>query len=648
MVNYADFRLEQYVNTIPVGELAGEPFYIADIILAMEFAKLNGILRGPKSSGKTQLMRDAVNGHFGGEKHALWETGRADFRPKDLFERLNLSVAKGNYSLLPEIKTAYDDGEIKYFVSALPQDRHGTSPGWAEISEQQVQDLLKRYSATTDQLVELKNISKHFFAIDEYNRCPEVIMNLFYGMMTGMHGNTSLGDGYYCGLAAVNPEDYEGTFKMDAAMWARFHIAIDVAAYPITIADKDELNKRNLSPDVHDSEVRDLTQEIFAVYQKIKAMSPTTEERAALQYFQSGLDTCTKTTRSKELIDWPRYCSSIGCEKQTKLCGTVKALDARAIRAVYRLAKGLEEVARLKKGSEDAAVPIVESFSLAYQFVAPFKGIIHPKEVKEARGIEALVLNEKMPAIKKNLSDVLESLNKVITLGWHKKPNGGNLKKEYDQAGQSAVYEQITAEVRSRYTIEKALSPQEIIKDLPEVFEQELKKRVAQMVQSQLPAYERGILDFLQKENQTFYDQVSQLKQGFSKKAYEQMKKQNPGLSNSLEELNDQCGRQFQAAIFGVAGQIFDSSDVRSAAALLQVPPTEVDKAVTEVLAALPGKKISFFPEDKKAQCEAETKKELTKKLAEILSQSMRKEIEESMSGEKSFLRHFYAEALHG
>ena len=45
MVNYADFRLEQYVNTIPVGELAGEPFYIADIILAMEFAKLNGILR---------------------------------------------------------------------------------------------------------------------------------------------------------------------------------------------------------------------------------------------------------------------------------------------------------------------------------------------------------------------------------------------------------------------------------------------------------------------------------------------------------------------------------------------------------------------------------------------------------------------------
>ena len=74
--------------------------------------------------------------------------------------------------------------------------------------------------------------------------------------------------------------------------------------YPITIADKDELNKRNLSPDVHDSEVRDLTQEIFAVYQKIKAMSPTTEERAALQYFQSGLDTCTKTTRSKELIDY--------------------------------------------------------------------------------------------------------------------------------------------------------------------------------------------------------------------------------------------------------------------------------------------------------------------------------------------------------
>ena len=293
MVRYSDFKLEQYVNTNPVGRLGSEDFYFQDIVLAMELGKLNGILRGPKSTGKTQLMRDVCNGHFGGEKHSLWETGRTDFRPKDLFERLNLSVARGAYQSLPEIKPVFKDGKVSYLINTHVVDDLGqVTLRWGEISGEAVQRILEQHSTTTDKLTELKNLDKNFFAIDEYNRCPEIVMNLFYGLMTGEINHDGLvkrlGDGYYAGLAAVNPEDYEGTFKMDAAMWARFHVVLDFGAYPITVTDKDELNRRNLSPDVHNSTVRDLSSEIFAIYQKIKEKKLTIEERVILQYLQSN------------------------------------------------------------------------------------------------------------------------------------------------------------------------------------------------------------------------------------------------------------------------------------------------------------------------------------------------------------------------
>lgn len=648
MTAYTDFNLEQYVNTNKVGALAGEDIFLQDVILAMEFGKLNGILRGPKSTGKTQLMRDVYNGHFGGQRHGLWEMGRADFKPKDLFEKLNLSIARGSYSSLPEIKTVYgDNGKARYLVSTMSLGDSGQIvPGWKEISEQEVKQIIESCSTTTDQLVQLKNVERNFFCIDEYNRCPEVIMNMFYGMMTGEINHDGevvcLGNGYYSGLGAVNPEDYEGTFKMDAAMWARFHVAIDFAAYPITVADKDELNRRNLSPDVHNSTTRDLTKEIFAAYEKIKAQKLTVKERVILQYFQSALDLCVKAGKSKEIIDWPRHCASSGCDKHTKLCGTVKGLDARAIRAVYRLAKGLEEVVRLKKGREQVEIDSVDSFSLAYQFIAPYKGVLHPKEVKEARGIEALVLAEKIPAIKLNLTEVIDSLEKAVSIiGNTTAPKTLTASKtRFDQLGKTAEYEAVVNGVKQKYTVRKQMSVKEIVKEIPQVWEEKLKTALLEMVKTDLATYEAGILSMLKEQNEQLHSRALTMKEGISKKEFPQKVAKKDALP-PLDVMNKKCNELYVQTLLQVAESLFSSTDANTAAEMISMPAEDVQKAAQTAEKELPKKEIEFIPEDQKAQCEIETQKELAKKLAQLTAEKHKAELKQHLAGEKSFLSHF-------
>ncbi|MBU0470497.1 MAG: hypothetical protein ABIA37_02185 [Candidatus Woesearchaeota archaeon] len=652
MATYDDFKLEQYVNTNPVGRIGDETIFLRDVILGMEFSKLNGILRGPKSSGKTQLMRDIYNGHFGGDEHALWEMGRTDFRPKDLFEKLNLSVARGGYSSLPEIRTAYKDGRIRHLISTFEVDKSGQiSPQWKEITEREVKQILEIHSTTSDQLVQLKNIEKNFFTIDEYNRCPEVIMNLFYGLMTGEINHEGkiirLGDGYYSGLAAVNPEDYEGTFKMDAAMWARFHVAVDFAAYPITVADKDELNQRNLSPDVHNSSLRDLTKNIFAIYEKVRSKQPTFEERLILQYFQSGLDLCTEAGRSKELLDWPRHCASKGCSKHTKICGTVKGLDARAIRAVYRLAKGLEEVVRLKMDREDIEINPVDSFSLAYQFVAPYKGVLHPKEVKEARGIEALVLAEKMPSIRTNLADVIESMNKsLLILG---KKSGQKevtaTKKNFRELGQESEYDKVLDNVEKKYTVRRKLSFEEVAQEIPQIYEAMLKKTFSAAVQTGLIDHEPGILAFLKQQNEALYTQLITLKKGISKKDYNNLPVPKEK-KVSLEEINKKMNDRYTSILSQVVETVFCSSGALVAAESLSIPVDKIATMVKKAQKELPDKEIEYVPEDKKQQYETEKGLRLRKKLAEIIAEQHKAELEKHLKGEKSFLSYFVAEEM--
>jgi MoxR-like ATPase len=406
-LSYDDLKLPNYVNTRIVGNIGGVELILQDVIAGGLFAGLNFFMRGQKSTGKTQLMRDVYNSYFGGSENALWETGRPDFKPSEIYEELNLSLARGTSESLPKIKAVLNKkGELEHMIE--------TSEGWEPISEQYRDSLIKKYSATTDSITALKNLDKKAFFIDEFNRCPEVIMNTFYGMMTGeFQSNGSvvhLGNGYYAGMAAANPENYDGTFDMDAAMWARFHIVLDFDAFPPRIEDDNLLNKRNLAPTITASRKKNLTREIEAQYSEISHEEPDDAELAVLQYFENGMHLCVKDRKSKSVIKWPASCMQ-GCENSSGICGSLSGLDRRAVAAVYRLAKGLERVALLK--DSNAEIDPIESLTLAYKFVAPYKGVVSPRNAGEKAGIEALVLEEEIPAIRENLRKKIALLSEI-------------------------------------------------------------------------------------------------------------------------------------------------------------------------------------------------------------------------------------------
>ena len=630
---YDRFKLKNYVNTTVVGQVEGQQFYLSDIVLAAEFAMLNIICKGKKSAGKTQLMRDVLNGHYAGEEKGLWEMGRADFKPRDLYERFNISVAKGHHNPLPAIKTVHSSQGIKYLVESYePQDGEGNFKlNWREITPDQANEIIVSNSLTTDDLVQLTNLNKHFFCIDEYNRCPEVIMNLFYGMMTGEITHRGkihkLGGGYYGGIAAINPESYDGTFKMDDAMWARFHIAIDVSAFPISVADKDLLNLRNLSPNIHDSEIVDLTPEIFAAYERIKSQTPNLTERIILQYFQTALDVCTLKDTTKEHLTWPKICSSENCAKMSKLCGGLKGLDARAIRSVYRLAKGIEEVHKLKTGQEATINPI-ESFLLAYKFVAPYKGVINPKDIKEAEGLEALVLNQKLPAIKDELGDIItkfEELNttrKNVQGAIFKRGSLNYFKTQFKNLGKADDYAAIVSKIDKEYTTIKKLSVDEIRQQLPELYEQLIKSQLEQLLNGNFDRYELKVLDLIPPGSPT-HQKMLTIKAGGS---------------------DDNLKRYYHQLIDDLFNKIFSSYNSGEIIRQFKVTAEEQDTINQEITAECK-EEISFIPNNKMAACKKEKLDTLNNCLKVIIRDKFMKNSEKLFAGERKFLEFYFNEA---
>lgn len=631
MAVYDDFALEHYLNTNPVGNLAGESIILQDVGMALIFAGLNAMLHGEKSTGKTQFMRDIMNGYFGGNEHALWEMGRSDYKPRELFERLNISLAKGQINRFPPVKALLDKDSkaVRYFVESVDDYSMGVlKTSYKELTPADLETLIELHSITTEQLVQLANIDKHFFCIDEYNRCPQVVMDLFYGLMTGEFNHQGriirLGgeNSFYSGMAAVNPSDYEGTFEMDAAMWARFHVVLDFTAYAPSVMDLDELTKRNLSPDVHDSRKKDLTSEIFKIHQRIGSQEPTVTERLIQQYFQSGLGYCTLKGKRKNILDWPRVCSTESCEKQSKLCGSAGSLDARAIRSVFRLAKGLKEVLRLKTGDSDLEIDPVESLVLAYKFVVPYKGVLNPKEVKEARGIEALVVDEKIPAIAERLREMLKGLKK-----YSKAVNAGvkktlNLEKCFKNLDQENEYKVIIAEVEKEYTITKVLRPEEFIAEEPQRFHEMLMEALRKEISGNRKAYESSMLSYLDPTTN----------------------KQLMGLKDSANnETNPEDKERLTRGYNTVCKTIFDQylSAIESPEDAFQVFGANLENIIDTVKKSLPKKEISFIPGTKQAECEQKKKVRLQNRLKEIFQELAKKQREKLSEGEMFFVEHF-------
>ncbi|MFH1332910.1 MAG: hypothetical protein ABIH53_01580 [archaeon] len=655
-LTYEQLKPANYLNSPPIGTIAEQDMILQDIVTAGLLGKLNFICRGQKSAGKTQLMRDIYNNYFGGEEHSLWEMGRADFKPNDLFQKLNISLAKGQIGSVPEMKLLYDPAHKKmtHFVRSFFPGDNGPELRWTQITEEEAKTLIERNSTTTDNIVQLKNTGKHFFCIDEYNRCPEVIMNLFYGLMTGEINHQgkiiNLGNGYYSGMAAVNPEDYSGTFKMDYAMWARFHVALDFDAYRISTEDKDELVKRNLSPDVHTSEPKNLLPQILEMHEKIKAKQPTREERFILQYLQTGMDTCTKLSKSKEIIPWPRECTTQACNKSTNLCGLFKGIDARAIRAVYRLAKGLEEVAKLKAGNEKLVINPLESIILAYKFVAPYKGCVNPKAAKEHNGIESLVINESIDALHDEIAKKLNTFNELLEK--EKKQTGNTfnsipaLIKQFKDKGIQKDYTEIEEATRAKYTETKQLTFPELKKENPELIEEHTKKSLSKEVKNNTAEYIPALMKHVAKEHPNTFANLEKLAKGVTKEEYKKFAAGKPNIK-PFKEINDMLKKQHDTELEKIRDISIESSDSEELTKVFNIPQSKITKIESDLEKTLK-QGVTFMPDSKKPLYEQELKKALTSKLREKNSDDFKQEKEKLFKEETEFAKHFYNEALNG
>ncbi|GEM_PF-1745767 len=578
-LKYEDLKLPYYRNTTSLGILGGENIILQDLVAAGLFAGLNFFFRGKKSTGKTQLMRDVFNSYFGGSENGLWENGRPDFKPKDLFESLNISLAKGSIENIPEIKAVYSpDNKVEYLISSCEKKNGKLKIEWKKISAEEKEKIENLYSITTEDLKKLKNIQKKFFIIDEYNRCPEVIMNMFYGLMTGeIHHDgdiITLGNGYYSGIAASNPEEYEGTFEMDPAMWSRFHLVVDFDAFPPGIKDEDELNKRNLSPNIQNSTRNDISQEIENAYKQISALKPTLDERVIMQYLQNGLNHCSKYKASKNHLQWPTVCLH-DCEKGSTLCGTLSGIDRRAVSSIYRLAKALEIVAKMKK--ETAKIDPIDSLLLAYKFVTPYKGVVSQRVAKDKNSIEGLVLEDVSIAIAdtvksmiSNMKELAEAYVKVEDLKEHgmeiKLPE---LRKLCKDKGMEEKYLKIRADKEREFGAQKELPMEEILKKSE--YKQKLidfEKEILQQIILENPEKHKLFLDSIQEISKSTYNKLINLKKitewtenDYQAEVKEQRKESYKDfISKSKEDYNDSLLEVFKiiADYEGVRSMISD------------------------------------------------------------------------------------------
>ncbi len=651
-ITYKDLKVKNYINTNPVGRLSGENLYLTDIVAAALLAGLNLFFIGDKSSGKTQLMRDFYNSWFGGNKRGLWEMGRLDFKPKDLFERLNISLAKGNFDELPRIKPVYKDGKIIYLIESMEKKNGKPIFKWVEVPKEVVDELEKKYSTTTDKLVELRNINKRFFCIDEYTRCPQVIMNLFYGLMVGEVNHDGkiikLGNGYYCGIAASNPESYSGVFSMDPAMRARFSIFIDFRAYKPKPEDNDELKKKNLSPKVQESEEKDLFSVVEEIYNKIKEKKPSIKERFVLAYLQSGLGFCPKEKKWKEQTNWPLVCSKNNCARSSGVCGNLSGIDERDARSVYRLAKGLEEIIKLKKSEEgqnpeELKFDPIETLLSAYKFVIPYKGVINPRMVKEYNGIEALALKKLITPLEEIIRQKWKSLIEIVRLESDLVlENPLLLRRELGKQ----KYNEIVERVRDKYSEEIELKPEEVLTK----FSEELNElKVDIYIKKLLGDYdtlERFFEATLEDEEAVKAVELVNFLSLPNDKLREKYNENNSSVSIS------ETKKRVKKTVENVLRTIFSNLSILKSEEMIRdyLSKEELERIDKEakktLLTKYLGEKIKYIPPDRKE----DYLKELNEELRKEVRDKYRKEIENKknklFSDEWALLSFFYDELL--
>ena len=345
-----------YKNSTELMNLAGLPFFMADVVDACLYGRLNLFLQGDTGSGKTQLARDVMS-YF--PDKSMFVLGRNDMDTRELFQQIN-----------PEFFKALKEGTFE----------KGVNP----------KELTSK-------------INTSLFVVDELPNCvPAVraqLFNLFDGFME-INGQTyPLGKGYSVGIATGNigQKFTESNNDLGRALKDRMHVTIDTDYFKPTAWDTFNILSSNTNPrvDFGVEQNGDLEKIILKTHQAIASEEIPFEKLILVNYLIHGLDYVNldgrETTKTKMKDAWPNAITNHGDGSDEAL---ILPVSPRAAKSILRLSQAFDCIAK-EKGASDEEVreAYFDSIMQAFKFVGAYSGILNDIKVRENYG------NDKYSAI---------------------------------------------------------------------------------------------------------------------------------------------------------------------------------------------------------------------------------------------------------
>ena len=387
-LTYEELKLPNYVNSSPavtLRTLAGDgekTIYLSltDVIFAAEIAGLNMLLISDTGRGKTQLLSDIANRHFGGtadEGGANITRGRSEFEIKNLLEHTTVDLANG-----------------KYDSKAMTK-------------------------------VDVGRTGRLLFGVDEINRAPKPRQNDFFDFAEGSYNfegqDIALGrEGYALFIATANLNrsngDFSGTFELDRALLNRAHLTIDLdhKGFRPTHEDMVRLEQRKVHPRRDTAEKQDLSAKILNEYKQLKQSAGQLDPYMLAFRFliTEGLSYCARDRENDKYGVFPMLCNE--CEhttpekgKGTKeqkpkepICSMIKDSTERTVSAVKLLAHAFSRIAQLKTG-EDIKISPLDAALQAFKFTTyhgNLNDIVANQEYAGRKQVMMSVLVEKLTA----------------------------------------------------------------------------------------------------------------------------------------------------------------------------------------------------------------------------------------------------------